>query len=114
MTRIVVTGGRTYRDEVRLRRELNGIHMLTPIQHLAQGGAEGADKLAREWAAAHKIPCKTYAADWSQGRQAGPQRNRWMLEAFLPDLVVAFPGGQGTHNCCKQAEAMGIVVRRIE
>ena len=36
-----------------------------------------------------------------------------MIVEGTPDLVIAFPGGRGTENMIKQAEAAGIPVRRI-
>ncbi|MEM9912925.1 MAG: hypothetical protein AAF922_19365 [Pseudomonadota bacterium] len=44
------------------------------------------------------------------GRAAGPIRNKEMLDEGCPDLVVAFPGGRGTANMVKQAQAAGVEV----
>jgi hypothetical protein len=41
---------------------------------------------------------------------AGPRRNRRMLVAFKPDVVLAFPGGAGTASCCAVARELGIPV----
>lgn len=82
------------------------------MTELMQGGADGADYLANEWAKT-KAGIKRWVckADWKKhGRSAGPIRNARMLE-WKPDLVVAFPGGRGTKNMVTQAQAAGVPVK---
>jgi len=56
-----------------------------------------------------------FKADWGQfGTYGGPIRNSRMIHEGKPDLVIAFPGGSGTGNMVKQAEAVGLPVRRVE
>lgn len=77
------------------------------------GGAQGADRIAREWCICRKVECRGYAADWKRhGRAAGPIRNQRMLDDGKPDLVIAFPGGRGTADMVRRAIATGI--RAIE
>lgn len=91
--RIIVCGGRDYTDRERVFAVLDE---LRPLE-IAHGGAKGADALALEWARARNVPYKTYLALWAtEGRQAGPIRNRRMFSSFEPDGTVAFPGGRGT------------------
>ncbi len=109
--RVLVCGGRDYHRPAQVFSELNRIHSETPITELMQGGAKGADQLAREWAETkpevRRFVCK---ADWAKhGKAAGPVRNARMLE-WKPDLVVAFPGGRGTANMVKQAADAGVRV----
>lgn len=115
-SRILVCGGRDYKDRTRVHATLEDYPHLT---HLAQGGASGADALARQWcervAKKRAIVCVTYPADWKKmGKRAGPARNQRMIDEFQPELVIAFPGGIGTADCVRRAEAAGITVRRIE
>lgn len=92
---------------------LSEIHKATPISALIQGGAGGADLLGRCWARMHGMKPITVPADWKRyGRAAGPIRNKRMLTDFKPDLVVAFPGGRGTADMIRQAEAAGVAVRK--
>lgn len=82
-----------------------------PITHLIQGGASGADEAAERWARASGIQTLVFRADWqAHGKAAGPIRNRRMLEAGRPDVVIAFPGGRGTADMKRQAEAAGVPV----
>lgn len=109
--RIVVTGGRDYANSELVDAVLSNLEP----NAVAQGGASGADELARDWCAAHNVAVETFAAEWqSDGRAAGPIRNRKMLERFMPSIVVAFPGGRGTDDCVRQARRRGIVVLRVE
>jgi len=107
--RVIVCGGRNYADKDRVFNVLGRHH----ITELIEGGATGADALAREW---RKCRCEgtTVRADWKRhGRAAGPIRNKRMLDDYSPDLVIAFPGGRGTENMISQAEAAGVPVHRV-
>lgn len=110
--RVLVCGGRDYRDSYTLGAWLYGIHQDAGIDVIIEGGATGADELARRFAEWAGIRCETYPADWSMGKQAGPIRNRQMLEEGRPDLVLAFCGGRGTENMVRQAERAGVRVVR--
>jgi hypothetical protein len=103
--RVVVTGGRAYKNRAAVFRVLNE---LAP-SHVAQGGCPtGADHWAREWCNKHGIPCRTFLADWNTfGKRAGPIHNRRMIDEFKPNIVAAFPGGKGTANCLDYAMSCG-------
>lgn len=112
--KILVCGGRDYQNGAVVWRELDAIHAATPITALMQGGASGADRLAKEWAATkpeiQRYVCHAYW--WKFGPRAGPIRNRRMIE-WKPDLVVAFPGGKGTQNMITLAREAGIEVLKL-
>jgi len=94
-------------DEEAARREAAG----TPICALAHGGASGADRLAGAWATARGLEVEVFEAGWeAYGRSAGPRRNERMLRDFVPDLVVAFPGGRGTADMVRRARGAGVLV----
>lgn len=108
--RVLVTGGRDFNDALTLGSWLGGVHKDHGIDVLIEGGAAGADYMARKFAEWAGIAVETYPADWSQGKSAGPIRNLQMLEEGRPDLVVAFEGGKGTANMVKQARKAGVRV----
>lgn len=110
--RVLVCGGRDFDDAMTLGSWLGGIHKNAgPITLLIEGGAAGADTLARAFAEWQRIPVMTLEADWKRhGRAAGPIRNKQMLDEGKPNLVVAFEGGRGTANMVKQARAAGVRV----
>ena len=110
---VLVTGGRAYRKRAYLYGVLDAIHAATPITLLIEGGANGADALARHWAIARNVPHLTFQADWILfGKAAGPMRNQRMVNQN-PDLVVAFPGDTGTADCVRKARAKHIEVREV-
>ena len=114
MIRIVVTGGRDYRDADRVTQALDAVHRKHGIEAVIQGGADGADRLAAEWAWDRQIRVGTYNAQWRKyGKKAGPIRNEEMLHLSKPDAVVAFPGGSGTADCIARAKAKGIPVWEV-
>lgn len=111
---VLVCGGRDYDDEARLFSILDVAHAANPIKLLVHGGASGADDLAGRWARNAGVPWKGYPAYWrSEGKAAGPKRNQRMLDEAQPDLVIAFPGGAGTADMIKRAEAAYVPVVRV-
>lgn len=78
---------------------------------IIEGGATGADSAAADFAICNYCQIKEYKADWKKhGKAAGPIRNKQMIQDGKPDLVVAFPGGEGTKNMIEQAQAANIAV----
>ncbi len=122
---VLVCGGRTYGMErtdsgqltkaAQHQRTLIGqrLAQLPPGTIIIEGGAPGADLIARETAQALGLHCAEVAALWgSYGRSAGHRRNQAMLD-LRPELVIAFPGGAGTANCVFQARQRGIRVEEV-
>jgi hypothetical protein len=107
---VLVCGGRHYRDDKALRRVLDAALRTGPLV-IIEGGARGADRLAREWAKDRGVVCATFPADWdAHGPSAGPIRNRQMIDEGRPQMVLAFPGGRGTADMIRQAQAAGVLV----
>jgi hypothetical protein len=115
---LIVTGGRDYRDRDRVMAELQ--HEQPDM--VVQGGANGADGWAREWAGIHTCVLMTFPAKWGEwGKGAGPRRNAAMVE-FVVGLdgwgyecsVLAFPGGRGTADCVTRARDVGLPVREVQ
>lgn len=107
---VLVCGGRGYADRARVYAVLDELIPSLVIH----GGAQGADRLAAEWAAVRNRLQKAYRADWATyGRAAGYIRNQQMLDDGEPELVVAFPGGRGTADMVRRARAAGVPVREV-
>ena len=108
--KVLVCGGRNYADRKKVFEILDAIQPKPDC--IIEGGAKGADRLAREWAANAFVRVETYDADWKRyGHAAGPLRNKRMLIEGEPDLVIAFPGGRGTANMTAKAEQYGVDVQ---
>lgn len=113
--RVLVCGGRDYDDATMVCGILDGINRSTPISILIQGGASGADMIAREWCGTREVPYDNYGADWNaHGRAAGPLRNQRMIDEGKPDLVVAFPGGRGTADMVRRARMAGLDIVQVQ
>lgn len=109
--RVLVCGGRNYADAVSLGSWLGGIHRDHGIDLIIEGGANGADLLARRFGEFANIPVKTFKAEWGKhGPAAGPIRNQQMIDEGKPDMVVAFPGSRGTADMVRRARVAGIRV----
>lgn len=110
--KMLVCGGRTFglpdefdpdKDPVGERMFcfdlLDDIAAVYKPELLIHGDAPGADRLAAAWARLRRLSTRAIRARWSsEGRAAGPIRNRRMFELTQPDLVVALPGGPGTRD----------------
>lgn len=113
--RILVCGGRAFADAAFVDEVLSIALEDHPDLVIGAGydpsdpRFQGTDQLAVEWAKAHGVPGFCYPAFWqTDGRSAGPRRNQRQLEKFKPDLLVAFPGGDGTADMVRRAEAAGV------
>lgn len=131
MTTVCVTGGRLYSNARRVAQVLDAARERLGLTNIVHGAGTGADELAAAWARERGVPAHDFPADWSDLTQpgavirtrsggekydamAGPRRNQRMLDEAQPEIVIAFRGGAGTHDCVKRAETMGIRVIRID
>jgi SLOG family YspA-like protein len=112
--RVLVCGGRKFTDKALVYRTLDALAAEHGVLYVIEGGARGADALARTWRHDKLQPGKTFHADWTRyGDAAGPMRNRKMLVDGQPDLVLAFPGGDGTADMMRQATAFRCPVEQV-
>lgn len=116
----IVCGGRDYANSERVGRVLRLLWNKFPHAEMYEGGAKGADELARLWAASQKVTFYTFHADWkTYGTSAGMLRNRQMLREamgrFPPDQIglVAFPGGAGTADMTRIAKAAQVNIIEV-
>lgn len=116
MKRVLICGGRNFDDLSVMSAVMMGFWR----EHgypaaVIHGDAAGADRCAGQWAERHGVKVEPYPADWERhGRAAGPIRNQQMLDEAKPDIVIAFPGGRGTTDMVRRAEAAGIEILRVE
>jgi hypothetical protein len=95
------------------------IGSLPPDSIIIEGGAQGADRHARQAALSCGLIVETFNANWeAYGRAAGPIRNKKMLTEGKPDLVVAFhpflAGSKGTKNMVSIARDAGVPVLAVQ
>jgi SLOG family YspA-like protein len=118
--RVLITGDRDWTDRETMRAELASLPTHSIIIH---GCARGADLLAEEIATALGLPTIPVPAHWScntpawrivhgdcpvdcteiSGGAAGPIRNLFMLDTYLPDYLLGFhmdiDHSRGTKHC---------------
>lgn len=101
---LCICGGRDHYFDKTLYPQLKKFCEHHGITTIIQGGATGIDNCALEFAAHYSYQYQTYLPNWKEfGKAAGPMRNRLMAEAC--DIVLAFPGGNGTADMIKQGKA---------
>lgn len=110
--RLIVCGGRDYANAEFVNATLDHVLESRGIACIIEGGAKGADRLARAWAASRGVSVETFNADWKKhgAPAAGPIRNKQMIVEGKPHGVIAFPGDRGTANMIAQAEGYGLKV----
>jgi hypothetical protein len=106
--KVLVCGSRDWQDRDRINAVVAGFDRDTIV---IQGGAKGADIMARHAAAIANLHWAEVPALWRTGKGAGIRRNRAMLD-LEPDLVVAFQrnGSRGTQYTIDEARRRGIPV----
>jgi predicted Rossmann-fold nucleotide-binding protein len=111
--RVLVCGGRDYDDREAVFNALGELAKKHGWLTIINGGALGADRLAREWARERYHGLVTFPANWRElGLRAGPLRNEQMLVSGKPDMVLAFPGGAGTADIVRRATKAGVPVQK--
>lgn len=115
MTRVLVCGGRHWKDYKTIFDEVSKIDDIEVIIH---GAARGADTLGGKVADNLNIPTEIYPAQWNKhGRSAGPIRNVEMLTEGRPDIVLAFHpnivNSKGTKHMVKISLKNNTMVRVI-
>lgn len=82
---------------------------------IIEGGAKGADYLAKQYAIENKIKYKEYPADWEKyGKKAGILRNLEMSK--VGNMLIAFWDNvsTGTKNMIKVAKDNGLITHVID
>lgn len=93
---LLVAGTRTYNDYETLKRECDMVLSKKQNYHIVivEGGAKGADALAKRYANERGYELKEFPADWNKyGKSAGYRRNEQMHNYIM--LMSDSPKGRG-------------------
>ncbi len=107
---VIFCGDRNWTDRIAIRNQLLRQNKESII---VEGGANGADTIAKEEAEKLGYTVKEYPADWNQyGPAGGPIRNQKMIKCEKPDMVIAFhnnlKASKGTLDMLTRARKAGI------
>lgn len=110
--RMLITGSRNYADRDTLLDAIEYYLGETYIEDviIIEGGARGADRIAREHALDMGYVVETYPVNWEKyGKKAGVIRNQEMVDNGA-DICLAFPleDSIGTYDCIRRAKNAGI------
>lgn len=101
--RVLVFGGRDYNADYLVNQTLDTLESRHGPFLVINGGAKGADALAKRWALSKGRPVITMDAAWGAlGNAAGSIRNGWILDYAHPNYAVGFPGGKGTADMARR------------
>lgn len=116
MTRILVTGSRSWTNETIIQAALRKAWIDLggdPETVLVSGACpDGADRIAENWWVLSRMPLERHPARWLEhGKAAGFIRNQGMVDLGA-DICVAFHKGEskGTAHTIERAKAAGIPV----
>lgn len=107
---VLFCGSRNWTDRAPIRSDLESLPAGSVV---IEGGARGADRIARVEAEALGLHVATVRALWDHyGKSAGYRRNEAMA-GLQPEFAYAYPLGEspGTHHMIRTAEAECIQVR---
>lgn len=113
--RILICGDREWND---FKTIDDFLATLSPDTEIIEGDCRGADKISGYLAIKRGMKVYKESANWNKyGNEAGPIRNKLMIDKYHPDLVVAFHNNiersKGTKNMLKQAKEHGIQTKLI-
>ena len=107
-------GGRAYADSAKVFGMLDELHWRDPITEIIQGGAAGADAIARDWAQERCVLVRTITGGRKEsGKSSWSKGNQQMLDEGNPDFVVAFPGVRRTADMVRRAKAAEVLVIEV-
>ncbi len=114
--RVLFTGGRKYDNYGELMQFMHDKFPLFDKDVVfCQGEAKGLDLMIKGYLKGNGYPVFGMDAQWIHYKDAaGSLRNKWMRDFFMPDLLIAFPGGSGTANMIELCNEKQITIWRVE
>jgi len=98
--KLIIAGGRNLIVSYDcIRDALDRYNLWSDLVEIIEGGANGIDRCAKQYAIITDTPYKTFKANWGlHGKAAGPIRNRQMAE-YADALLLIWDGeSKGSAN----------------
>lgn len=110
-TRLIIAGGRDFKDYELLKREADKI----THDEVVSGCARGADRLGERYATERRKKLRQFPANWTKhGRAAGPVRN-WEMAHNAEKLLAFWDGkSRGTAHMIDTARKQGLKVAVVK
>lgn len=112
--KLLVCGSRTWDDIDYIEDVLVSFWKQDSKLEIIEGGARGADLIAKQWANRMNLHVTEIKPDWNRyGLSAGPRRNKQMIN-LNPDFCLAFhndiDNSKGTKDMIEKAKYKKILV----
>jgi len=127
---LVVTGSRHHQDKDLIHKHLDQALLTAKLRDgaliLLEGGAQGADRIAQDWAKANSVAHVCVKPDWQKyGKAAGMIRNQAMVDKavnlakeydsdFLFGLAFPLKESKGTWDCIRRMNKARFTVRIVK
>jgi len=112
--KVIIAGSRTITDPLELEKAIKDSGFKNLITEVVCGGANGADRLGRDWAEKQLIPIKYFIPDWKTlGKAAGPMRNSQMATYVGENgglIALWDEKSSGTKDMIRKAERFNLKV----
>jgi hypothetical protein len=107
--KVIIAGMRDFHDYAAVVEAIEASGF--KITEVVSGCAPGVDALGERYAAAKRLPIKSFPANWLKDRRAaGPIRNTQMAK-YADALIAVWNGrSRGTGDMIRQAQVHGLKV----
>jgi hypothetical protein len=112
--RIIIAGSRKLWYTPEFIREVLKTNGVDAVSEIVCGGASGIDASGKLFGEKYNIPVKMFPADWgTNGRAAGPIRNKQMAN-YGDALFLVWDGkSPGSKNMLKEMNSLGKIVIQV-
>ncbi|MEL7339907.1 MAG: SLOG family protein [Bacteroidota bacterium] len=83
------------------------------VSEIVSGGCRGIDKMGEVYAEKKGLSLKIFEADWSEGKKAGPLRNKEMAEYGDGLLLIWNGDSRGSASMLREAKAKDRLVMEV-
>ena len=106
--KLVIAGTREFRLSPEFIRDaLNVLSLRHEVTEIVSGGASGVDWAGEEYSIDYlDKPAKVFAADWTTGVSAGPERNAEMAD--YADALLIIWNGQSDGSASMKKEMLSL------